>query len=265
MSNLGRRPSAIGHRGAFSLIELLVVVSIISLLIALLLPSLQSARRVAWQAKCASNERQLVVGVMNYQMDNKGYLCWGALLTGVNDIWAFPKFLAPYVRYNPDLVGTYGKLGGPTNTVFHCPSDRAVVAPAVSNQSYTASMWVLSNAAGWWLYASKGYMTVQPFAGDGTPGEQRHRRINEFPRESSTFVFACSYTGDITSPPPTKNVAGWRGIPKSPYPYQNFNAKPLNWETHLGAANVSFLDGHVKAYKPEFHPDGVYRDLHNLP
>jgi len=60
------------HRG-FTLIELLVVIAIIALLIALLLPALQKARDSANVSKCASNVKQMVVGVLLYAQDWKQY------------------------------------------------------------------------------------------------------------------------------------------------------------------------------------------------
>ncbi|MFW6039436.1 MAG: type II secretion system protein [bacterium] len=50
----------------FTLVELLVVISIIALLIALLLPALQNARRVAKQVQCGNNVRQIGLGLEVY-------------------------------------------------------------------------------------------------------------------------------------------------------------------------------------------------------
>lgn len=58
---------------AFTLIELLVVVSIIALLIALLLPTLKSARRVARNTVCLSQQRQIGIGFASYATDSSGY------------------------------------------------------------------------------------------------------------------------------------------------------------------------------------------------
>ena len=63
----------LNSRKSFTLIELLVVISIIALLIALLLPALQNARKVAQGAGCMSNARQLVMATTSYVFDHNAY------------------------------------------------------------------------------------------------------------------------------------------------------------------------------------------------
>ncbi len=257
-----------GCRRGFTLIELLVVVSIIALLVALLLPSLQKARRAAWQAVCASNQRQLVIAVSSYHTENRGHLNWG-VRPDVDVLWggtlyAYPKFLAPYLtNVDPNSIGTYGSVGGRKGTVFHCTSDLAPVPPLLNNLTLTSNAWVLSNAQ-WYTHVEAGYMTAAvPHAPPPAGGEIRLRNIGEFAVPSREFVFACSFSNDM----PTQNTAAWRGVARRPWPSQSFNnPSRIHWQTHLGSANVSFLDGHVKAYKAKLQPDGFYyHDLYTNP
>jgi prepilin-type N-terminal cleavage/methylation domain-containing protein len=61
------------ERSGFSLIELLVVISIISLLTAILVPSLYQAKSLAQQTLCAGNLRNLYTCMTLYQQDNTEY------------------------------------------------------------------------------------------------------------------------------------------------------------------------------------------------
>lgn len=58
----------------FTLIEMLVVISIIGILSALLLPALTSAREAAAQIKCANSLRHMASGAMIYADQNAGWL-----------------------------------------------------------------------------------------------------------------------------------------------------------------------------------------------
>lgn len=54
---------------AFTLVELLVVVSVMSILVGVLLPALAGARDSARQVECAATQRQLATGILSYGAD----------------------------------------------------------------------------------------------------------------------------------------------------------------------------------------------------
>jgi prepilin-type N-terminal cleavage/methylation domain-containing protein len=61
------------YRQAFTLIEMLVVVSIIVLLLSLLLPSLGKMRYEARSVKCATKKMQIATGLSRYAQNNRSY------------------------------------------------------------------------------------------------------------------------------------------------------------------------------------------------
>ncbi len=58
-------------RPAFTIVELLVVISIIGMLLALLLPSLNNARETARRTLCGSNLRQFYLALHSYDHENR--------------------------------------------------------------------------------------------------------------------------------------------------------------------------------------------------
>jgi len=57
----------------FTLLELLIVITIIFILVGILLPSLQKAKKITYRIKCTSNEKQISVGTMEYIQDYDQY------------------------------------------------------------------------------------------------------------------------------------------------------------------------------------------------
>lgn len=114
----------------FTLVELLVVIGIIALLIAILLPSLNKARKAARTAASLSNLRQLIIGVHGYKNDHRGaYPVTWPQVTGQPRVrWAdavFPYMKNTEVYISPQLdadertrmVKPFGHTLSPDGTV----------------------------------------------------------------------------------------------------------------------------------------------------
>jgi prepilin-type N-terminal cleavage/methylation domain-containing protein len=140
------------RRNAFTLIELLVVIAIVSLLMAILIPSLSKARQLARVVVCQSNQRQLYLATMYYAQDWNGWLVPQKEAGNPTDAYSiyWGAKLDPYLRKHS------------TKTVVHvgqCPDhiDAAEVGRSyhynfkmghVSHHAPPNDIWTLVNVDG---------------------------------------------------------------------------------------------------------------------
>ena len=83
---------------AFTLVELLVVIAIIGVLVALLLPAVQTAREASRRSACANNIRQLGLG-MQVHHDVFGKLPTGGdANSGVRYVIGWPGLIFPFIE-----------------------------------------------------------------------------------------------------------------------------------------------------------------------
>jgi len=94
-------------RRGFTLVELLVVIAIIGVLVALLLPAVQSAREAARRTQCSNNMKQMVLASHNAH-DTFGYLPnWGyawpkgsTTIKQASTFWALLPYLEQQAVYD---------------------------------------------------------------------------------------------------------------------------------------------------------------------
>jgi prepilin-type N-terminal cleavage/methylation domain-containing protein len=139
-----RRALTIAARGAFTLVEVLVVIAIIGVLIGLLLPAVEMARESSRRSACANNLRQLGVAV-KLHIDSHGAFPtggWGAEWAGDPDAGFGPKQpggwiynVLPFLEQNALRETARGQSATLKRTalaklletpvaVFNCPSRR---------------------------------------------------------------------------------------------------------------------------------------------
>jgi prepilin-type N-terminal cleavage/methylation domain-containing protein len=111
------------RKSGFTLIELLVVIAIISILVAILMPTLNAAKELARTALCSANKAALAKASSAYSQDYKDSLFWRRYDEGGTNK-DFVEYLAPYADDRPDDGPGYNK-----DSIYYCPSlDRSLVS-----------------------------------------------------------------------------------------------------------------------------------------
>lgn len=133
---------------AFTLVELMVVISIIALLVALLLPALGRAREAARSVQCMSNLRQIGVLLSVYSAESQSYYpiaggAWDNPNAFQSKIWRSQLKQLGLIRHTFEVAIAYRSPGEsaalhPNTNVsmakLYCPSAPSAVAFPATNK-----------------------------------------------------------------------------------------------------------------------------------
>jgi len=253
---------------------LLVVIGIIAVLIGILLPALNKARKAAKTTQCLSNVRQLAMGALQYWNDNKGkfspYYDFGGVPPAPFQIEWFQQFAKPEqfnkVRLcpeapepNPALMPNplpTGTTAGPNmfGSAIYCWGPYGQAMRYFDDKGNTQHM------AG--SYTFNGYLLKSDISGDDTGLAKSNNASNlkwlwvpPVKRGSNVPVISdgtwpsawVKESEDITQ-------SGDNGVPNLYNPADNgsggLDINKNNWRRvmvarHYMAINVSFMDGHA--------------------
>jgi prepilin-type processing-associated H-X9-DG protein/prepilin-type N-terminal cleavage/methylation domain-containing protein len=248
-------------RSAFTIVELLIAVAIIAILISILFPVIGRARECARRISCANNQKQILLAMLMYSNENRGYLplpvrSAGGLQLGGIQIWMPGQNSATvtegYYDYQDGTIWPYLGLRDPAarQQLFTCPSDpepRTTIDGQMRNFSYTFN---------WELYYSPLQIQVAYINRTPIPVGVRvqnirgteHKMIVIEPKwpsfESQSFLYVWQF------------LQGQRGYDKYPGELS---------DRHSGMANIGMADGHVELVDPNeidtlaVVPTGIWR------
>jgi len=197
----------------FTLIELLVVIAIIALLMAILIPALNTAREYGKRAVCYSNLRQLTVGWIMYADENDGKIC--TAWVGQPDSW----------------VNVAGRNASEAQQIEAMES--GVLFPCVKNvRLYKCPTGVRGEMVTYSIVGSMWGSSI-PVSG-GHPEELCIKNKEQIRRPGERIVFV--------------DEGKWPGSP-----WGVWHDRPMWWDIptvrHSNGTNWSFADGHATYHK----------------
>lgn len=238
-SSLSSKRSA----GAFTLVELLVVIAVVAILASLLLPALSKAKSRAQTTRCLNNVRQLQLGWHLYAQDNDDVLPphiiapdTGGMLRALPGSWVVGNAQKDTTASNI-VQGVLFRYVG-TVEVYRCPTDRSklIGRPALPRlRSYSRNNWLNDDPTLIGSADAVPYMTTKETQLD-TPA-QTFVFIDEDRKSIDDGSFV------VTSPRLAPSLANtWSDVPA---------------DRHGQQSNVSFRDGHVQTWHWRFRKQFV--------
>ncbi len=225
---------------AFTLVELLVVLAVISILAGLLLPALAKTKSKASSVYCKNNLKQIQLGWCAYVQSNQDRFppnvstkINGFTQVGVSNQWG-NSWVWGNAKTDTNTRGItngilYPEVG--SVTVYHCPVDHSIVAdhPGLRRfRSYSANLYLNVHIDSGDLQqginddSSSNLRTLDQLVNPGPSGTFVF--IDEHEQSIGDGIFGFFYGDQI-------ELGGWGGSVPS--------------DRHDRGCNLSFADGHV--------------------
>lgn len=255
----GCEDSRAGRGGAFTLVELLVVIAIIAILAALLLPALAGTKGKAQAITCLNNIRQVELACLIYTDEFNDRLPYNL---GENEIRFFRKdnqylnWSTPVMDWerNTDntntsllTVGGIGPYTARNPGVYKCPKDN-YVSDIQAGLGWAARVRTFSMNA---MVGDAGTFS-QSGANVNNPGYRQFFKVTQVPKPSQIFTFIEEHPNSLGDGYflNRQSVRQWLRLPAS---------------HHSGAVHLSYTDGHVETHKwrladtqPRVRPGAAY-------
>jgi prepilin-type N-terminal cleavage/methylation domain-containing protein/prepilin-type processing-associated H-X9-DG protein len=220
--NAYRRP-----RHGFTLVELLVVITIIGILIALLLPAVQAAREAARRLQCSNNFKQVGLALHGYEAARQSFppaSIYTASPVFESPTWSafilpFMEYASLYDQYNFKdsrhlpmyLPPTVGRTRIPA---YVCPSDPRNELIYLGHDLSGGELWWWSSNAGGvadsYCAWQGGVLWDTPINnGDGMLMENKGIRISDVKDGTSNTLFVGELTGAEPGASKKKTATDW--------------------------------------------------------
>ena len=209
----------------FTLIELLVVIAIIAILAAMLLPSLQQARRQALLVNCANVVRQLTLQHLMYADEFGGHLPANTCTEGGTTFF-WSRIMAPVVTGNAAFsAGSFG--------VFLLNGAEGPAADKLGRASLLSCPEAVKQAAG---ATPRGLLNASYGRNFSVGGWVDSPNLARAQKPSRTVLLGDTTVDNITglwsSGYPVLTQTQWESYPTTPHVNNRLN--------------FSFLDGHIE-------------------
>jgi len=181
------------NENGFSLVELLVVITVIAILIALLLPALSSSRQLSLTTGCLANIHQLAVAYDEYLTADcpRGWLydvgSWPVELTPFLGTPGAPNINGPYTTSNPSWSSLFS---GPP----FAPAGEAYISPQIQEillcpATHVVPWSVPGHSGGYWPGWTKYWPDSE--AVDEAWGRQWSANLNNGVPWAGSYTFNC--------------------------------------------------------------------------